>query len=333
MATNRHAQIRYNILDRCFSNTNRLYDYGDLLNEVNSTLYELGTEGIKLRQLQYDIEHMESEEGWAIELEEGIRKGRKKAFRYADKNFSISNHPLNVNDKDQLETTLSILSRYKHREEFRWLEELIPRMQQAFDLADQGERGIISYQENIDLKGREHLGALFNQILKGKQIKLVYKPFAKDASEIVLSPFHLKQYNNRWFLFAKHADYENISNYPLDRIESIEELSEKAEECDVDWIDYFDDIVGVTHPEGGQLQKVKLRFSVKRISYVITKPIHSTQKLLKEDAGGRTISIEVIPNLELIQLILSFGSDVEVLEPFSLRNEIADKINKLKSIY
>jgi predicted DNA-binding transcriptional regulator YafY len=333
MATNRHAQIRYNILDRCFSNFNRLYDYNDLLEELNTTLFELGTEGIKLRQLQYDIEHMQSDAGWAIELEEGLRKGRKKAFRYADSSYSIANHPLNVNDTEQLETTLAILSRYKHREEFSWLEELIPRMQQAFKLADKGENGIISYQENVDLKGREHIGVLFNLILKKKQIKINYKPYGKDPIEAVLSPFHLKQYNNRWFLFAKHSNYPNISNYPLDRIESIEELTDDAEENDIDWMDYFDDIIGVTHPENDQIERVKLKFSERRIDYVKTKPLHGTQRLFKEDDSALTITLEVIPNLELIQLILSFGPDVEVLEPKSLRNKITEKIDQLKQIY
>lgn len=333
MATNRHAQIRYSVLDRCFSNNGRLYDYEDLLFEVNSALNEVGTEGIKLRQLQYDIEHMRSEAGWSIEFEEGLRKESKKAWRYKDPNYSISNHPLNVNNTEQLETTLAILTRYKHREEFGWLEELIPRMQQAFKLADMGERGIISYQENIDLKGREFIGLLFSLILKQKQIKLVYRPFGKDSSEIILSPFHLKQFNNRWFLFAKHPKYPNISNYPLDRIESIQELPEKAESCNVDWMDYFDDIVGVTHPENGKSELIKLRFSDSRIAYVKTKPLHSTQKIDKEDPEGLTISIEVIPNRELIQLILSFGPDIEVLDPKSLRNEITKKINQLNEIY
>lgn len=333
MATNRHAQIRYNILDQCLSNYHRLYTYDDLLEEINTKLHDLGTEGIKLRQLQYDIEHMESDAGWAVELEEGLRKGRKKAFRYANQKFSISNHPLNVSDKDQLEKTLAILSRYKHREEFNWLEELIPRMTQAFKLADQGERGIVSYQENVNLKGREHLGVLFNLILKRKQIKISYRPFDKDSREIVLSPLHLKQYNNRWFLFAKHLDYDNISNFPLDRIQSIQELSEVAESADIDWMDYFDDIVGVTHPEERQVENVKLKFSENRIAYVLTKPLHSTQRQDKSDSLGLTISIEVIPNRELTQLILSFGPDVEVLKPDSLRSDISRKIDSMKLIY
>jgi len=78
MATNRHAQIRYTVLDRCFSNFNRTFVYDNLLTEINSVLFELGTDGIKLRQLQYDIDHMKSDAGWAIELDEEIKLGRIK---------------------------------------------------------------------------------------------------------------------------------------------------------------------------------------------------------------------------------------------------------------
>ena len=144
MATNKHAQILYTILDRCFSNFNRIYNYDDLLDEVKHELYDLGTEGVKLRKLQYDIHHMKSDAGWAIELDDSLKKERKKAFRYQDRNFSIANHPLNVDDIEQLETTIAILSRYKHRTEFSWLEELIPRMAQAFNLVASGDNGIVS---------------------------------------------------------------------------------------------------------------------------------------------------------------------------------------------
>ena len=74
MPTNRHAQIRYTVLDRCFSNFNKEYTYQDLLNEVNKVLHELGTEGIQLRQLQYDIAHMKSDAGYCIEWHPRIPK-------------------------------------------------------------------------------------------------------------------------------------------------------------------------------------------------------------------------------------------------------------------
>lgn len=333
MATNRHAQIRYNILDRCFSNFNRLYDYDDLLNEINDFLIEYGSEGIKLRQLQYDIEHMQSDAGWSIEFQAGLRKGRKKAWRYQDKDFSIANHPLNINDTEQLETTLAILSRYKHRAEFNWLEELIPRMRLSFDLIDKGENGIISYQENVFLKGREYLGVLFNLILKQKKINIEYQPFHGNLENFIVSPYHLKQYNNRWFLFAKPNTIDVIYNYPLDRIESIEEVPEVVENVDINWQDYFDDIIGVSDRDNGELVSIKLKFSETRISYVKTKPLHSSQRPDNDDLEGLTIYIEVVPNRELTQLILSFGPDVEVLEPEILRKEIKEKTEEMNSKY
>lgn len=333
MATNKHAQIRYTILDRCFSNFNRLYDYDDLLDEVNDVLIEYGTEGIKLRQLQYDIEHMQSDAGWAIEFEESLRKGRKKAFRYNVAGFSIANHPLNVSDSEQLESTLAILSRYKHREEFNWLEELIPRMQQAFDLIEDGDNGIIGYQQNMDLKGRDHIGVLFNLIIKRKAIKVFYQPYGKPQQEVVIYPYHLKQFNNRWFLFGFNPEFKSISNYPLDRINVVEELYQTFEASDIDWVDYFEDIIGVTKPEEGQVQTVYLKFSEHRINYVLTKPLHGTQKPDKSDPDGLTVKIEVIPNRELYQLLLSFGEDVTVLSPDEVREEMKEKILKMKSNY
>ena len=109
MATNKHAQIRYTVLDECFSNFNRAYTYKDLLKEVNDKLYYIDTDGIKLRQLQYDIAYMKSDVGYGIELNEELKlyKGGsgpgQRIFRYKDPDFSLANHPLNVNDSKQLE--------------------------------------------------------------------------------------------------------------------------------------------------------------------------------------------------------------------------------------
>ena len=95
-----------------------------------------------------------------------LKIGKKRVFRYCDKSFSIADHPLNQNDSEQLQTAIQILSRYKNREEFRWIEEFIPRMEMAFDLVSGSDEEIIGYEENPDLEGREHLGELFNFILR-----------------------------------------------------------------------------------------------------------------------------------------------------------------------
>ncbi|MCB0536030.1 MAG: WYL domain-containing protein [Bacteroidetes bacterium] len=331
--TNKHAQIRYTILDRCFSNFFREYTYDDLLDEVNSVLNELGTDGIELRQLQYDIAHMKSDAGYSIELAQNLKKDRKKVFRYRDKNFSLADHPLNQNDSEQLETTLAILSRYKHREEFNWLEELIPRMETAFDLVSSGDNGVISYQENRELKGREHLGVLFNFIIKNKVVELEYEPYNKEPEILLVHPYHLKQYNNRWFLICYNEKYKALSNYALDRINCLRETSTAFERSEINWLEYFKNVIGVTKPDDSSPETIKLRFTEKQINYVLTKPLHASQKLEPTDNSGLSILIKVIPNSELYQLLLSFGEDVEVLSPKEIREEMIEKIDKMKNKY
>lgn len=333
MATNKHAQIRYNILDRCFSNFNREYTYEDLLIEVNNVLYDQGTEGIQLRQLQYDIAYMKSDAGYSIELDEDLKLIKKRIFRYKDKNFSLANHPLNQNDSEQLEITLAILSRYKHREEFNWLEELIPRMELAFDLVKNGDDSVISYQQNQDLKGRELVGILFNLIIKRKVIEIEYQPYNKDSETLLVHPYHLKQHNDRWFLFCHNEKYNALSNYPLDRIINIRETSNIFEGSSINWLDYFEDIIGVTKPMDAAPELIKLKFSEKRLNYVLTKPLHGTQKHDKSDVSGLTVQIEVIPNPELYQLILSFGDDVEVISPIDVRKQTKEKVQNSFNLY
>lgn len=333
MATNRHAQIRYTILDKCFSNFNKEFTYQDLLAEINQVLYELGTDGIQLRQLQYDIAHMKSDAGYRIELDEDLKVGKKKIFRYLDKGFSLANNPLNVEDSEQLETTLAILTRYKGREEFNWLEELIPRMELAFELVSSGDIGPISYQENQDLKGRELVGVLFNMIIKKTPIEIIYKPYNKDEEVVNVHPYHLKQHNNRWFLFCFNENYQAVSNYPLDRIEGVKEISINYKESSINWLDYFDDIIGVTKPQDALIKVVHLKFSEGRINYVLTKPLHGTQKIDRTDPTGLTVKIEVIPNPELYQLILSFGEDVKVISPPEVVSAIKEKINSMYNNY
>ena len=55
MPTNKNAQLRYQILDRCFSDFSRKYEIQDLVDIVNDALYDLyGTE-VSLRQIREDI--------------------------------------------------------------------------------------------------------------------------------------------------------------------------------------------------------------------------------------------------------------------------------------
>ncbi|HBQ61808.1 MAG TPA: WYL domain-containing protein, partial [Balneolaceae bacterium] len=172
MPTNRNAQLRYQVLDQCFRNPGRKFFWQDLLDEINKALEEYnGPESkIKRRQLFDDIKFMESDQGWSIPLERH-KDGRKVYYRYDDTDYSISNQPLNEDEKSQIQSAISVLSRFSGAPQFEWVQEIIPVIQDRLGLK-QNSREVISIESNIDLKGIEHLWTLYDAIVNELVLKV-----------------------------------------------------------------------------------------------------------------------------------------------------------------
>lgn len=324
MSINKNALIRYQVLDRCFRNNGRMYFWEDLLEECNRALidFDPNSEGIQRRQLFDDIRFMESEAGWSIPLER-YRNGRKVYYRYEDLSFSINNQPLNETEAEQIKSAIQIISRFSGTPQFEWVNEMIPMLESKFGFIERKSE-IINFESNIDLKGLHFLTPLFNAIVNERVLLVNYKDFkSPEPYEFIFHPYYLKQYNSRWFVFGLNADNQ-VSNWnlALDRIESLSETSQKYIQSKTDWEDYFFDIIGVTRPEGVDLQEIVLKFSPEAAPYVITKPIHASQKHIS-DSTGLEVKIKVIPNFELERLILSFGDQVKVISPQNFKERIS----------
>ena len=209
MAINKNALIRYKVLDKCFRNPGKKYFINDLIAECESVLLEIDSEsnGISRRQIFDDIAFMESKEGWSIELNK-LRDGKKVYYQYTDMSFSINNMPLNEVEINQLKAAVDILSQFKGMPQFEWVNELVPKLQQGI-VTDEASTTIMEFDNNQYLKGIEHLGPLHNAIFYKKVLTISYQPFESDIPfDVVIHPYFLKQYNNRWFLFGYNPDKE-----------------------------------------------------------------------------------------------------------------------------
>ena len=80
------------------------------------------------------------------------------------------------------------------------------------------------------------------------------------------------------------------------------------------------------------MQEIILMFNKEVAPYVLTKPIHPTQRH-KQAPNGLEIRIKVIPNFELERLILSFGEQVQVVSPHDFKEGIAHRIKSAGEIY
>lgn len=327
MATNKNAQLRYQILDRCFSDFRHKYTIDELINQVNDKLVDLYDTEVGVRQIREDIKYMRDRVTYNAPIVAYPYEGKKCYYRYSDPDFSIFKNELSVEDVNNLRSTIDMLGRYRGLPSNAWLEEVISNLEYRFGIKPNSEN-LISFEQNDRLKGLEHLSGLIDVVINHTTIEIYYKSFRGVEFTHTIYPYYIKEYNNRWFLFGLGEETGHIENLALDRIESyaVSDKPFKRNEI-IDFNTYFDDVIGVTIPnEDVKVETIRLRFSEKRFPYVLSKPIHHSQTMVEGEPT--TIEIKVRPTRELNQLIFSFIPDVEVLSPEWYRKDIEEKIKE-----
>lgn len=329
MPVDKQVLLLYQILNRCFRNRYKDYTIDDLVNECNKALRKADKPDVSKRTIQKDINILEADYG--IILNENLKRGRQRLYRYRDTEFTLPLFRINDAERHKLQDAIRILNNFEGEPMYDWARTML--MQIEGGLFDDDSTPVVSFQSNPDLKGLDLFGNLLQAIIKKRVLKIEYAPFGKSPYSEKIYPYYLKQFNNRWYLIAQVVGYESLAHYALDRIEHFEEISLKYKESDVDFEEYFDDIIGVTVPENTEPVDVVLRVKNKRFNFIKTKPLHLSQRIVSNDDEYTTISINVKINKELIALILSFDSDIEVVSPTSLRNEIIKKIIAMRNNY
>lgn len=327
MASNKHAQIRYKVLDDCFSNFRRKFYFNDLLERCNEALRELyGSEhsGIKTRTLRSDISYMRDRAGeFGVEVEV-LEDGNGKFYRYSEREFSIYKHGLSEEDIAQIKETILLLQRFNGIPSFDWMSELVVKLEDKLNLRGVTQ-SVVGYDDNKFYTGLDWFQELFDAIINKTVLRIRYTKFTQESFEWVIHPYYIKEYNNRWFLFGLNEEYDTLYNMPLDRIENIQQINREYIPSKIDMEKHLCDVVGVSVLPL-EKEKIRLRFSNCRFPYVLTKALHHSQRIL--DVDNNIVEINVIPNNELDALILSFGKDVEVLSPFSYRTKIQSIIKE-----
>ena len=332
MPTNSNASLRYFILDKCFSNTHHQYTIEELLDIVNDKLGDKEGRSINIRQLRKDIQDMRDRVMYDAPITAYPLDGRKCYYRYSDPDFSVFNNELSSEEIENLQTTIKMLGKYRGIPANAWIEEVVSNLEYRFGIKANSEN-LISFEQNEQLQGLEFLSTVIDATINHQPLDVDYCTFKEKKIRMLIHPYYVKQYNGRWFLFGLDDGYERIANIALDRIQHMNNASVVFKKNEsVDFGTYFNDIIGVSIPgEDVEKESIILRFTKERFPYVISKPIHQSQIIIKEK--DYEVEIQVKPNRELYQQIFSFIPDIEVVSPQWLRNEMKEKLADNLRIY
>lgn len=330
MPVDKQVRIRYQVLNRCFRDLYKKYTIDDLVDACNAALRNQDRKEVSKRTIQSDINNMEAEYG--LRFEENLYQGKKRIYSYYDTSYTLPEFQLDDADRNKIQAAVNVLENYAGEPVLDWARTLLKQIESGMFYSDSSP--VVSFQSNPDLKNISLFGDLLDAIYNKKVLKLTYTPFGKDSYEERVYPYHLKQFNDRWYLIAQAVGYEYYGHYALDRIDHFEEVdTPNYKESEVSFEEYFDDVIGVTVPEDHEPVDVILSVSNSRFHYIDTKPLHLSQRILGKDKNYTRISINVKINKELISLLLSFGADLEVLAPASLRQMITQTIRAMNYKY
>ena len=207
--------------------------------------------------------------------------------------------------------------------QMEWIRDLCSRFDVSINTPD---KPVVEFEDSDTVFGREFFTGLFHAIVDKRPIFLDYQRFGKKPRTHLLYPYYLKQFKQRWYLVAKNAHHlDSISSYALDRMVSFHpSLIDEYVPIDIDVHDYFKDVYGIARMEG-EPQIIKFHVDKHELPYLQTRPIHHSQKIVGRDKTGVFMTIQVIPNTELMMELMSYGDGITVKTKGKLRSDIMRK--------
>lgn len=327
MPKTKEYSMREIIIDQCLG-SGQEYTREELQEEVNRQLESRDMLPIRSRTtILQDLQEM-NEKFYKMYGRYGIvseNRNRRRYYRYRNDVQSIYNRELTAEEIGKLQEVRRLLQGFKVLPHFDWLDEMSARLDQNII---SGQRDIASFESGTTKDARFFL-PLFNAIANRQVVTIDYQRFGMEPKQRILHPYYLKQYRLRWYLLARIDQKEGVCVFALDRILSLSINNQVAYmDAGMSFAHYFDDIVGVSHPDGGKVEHVTLWVDSWLENYLRTSPIHISQKLESMGDDGCRVSLDVIVNYELEQELIFYAEHLSVLSPSHLQERLITRIRK-----
>ena len=176
------------------------------------------------------------------------------------------------------------------------------------------------------------LTVIIDAMRDNRRVCISYKGYnMSDYQDMFIHPYCLRLFKRRWYIIA-YSEYSKGNRlFMLDRARSVEVLTDSfTMPEDFDAEEYFNDIYGVRQTDRSEMTKVVLKVNANRCDLLRNLPLHPSQKEIETTPEYSIFKVELKPNFDLKQELISYLDALEVLEPVSLRDELRMTI---KSMY
>lgn len=338
MPLNRATLIRISTIDKCLQNHYRRWTINDLIDACTDALaeFEGRSNPVSRRTFQNDLALMRSDR---LGYNAPIVVRDNKYYEYEDPDYSITHLPLNDEGLDALNSALDILRQLQGFPQLASSIDTISKLNEQISRQTGTSVPAMDMEHVPGYKGAQFIGAIYDAVRKRQTLVIEYRSFkARQPQELVVYPYLLKEYRNRWFLICEKSTNRSpqINIFALDRILSVRlDKGHPFRKCvDFDPEYFFDDTIGVTKSISDKARRVVIKIDRQQAPYVESKPFHKSQKVEQRFRDGSIqLSLKVVINNELERLILGYGGHAEVIAPPEFRARIAESVLKAAERY
>lgn len=294
---------------------------------------------IYFKRYLYIIDRLRSRPCSFIELQEYVIRKLGNEDISTDFEYSVRTFE---RDKKDISTLFGISIQYNRKDKTYTIDEeeiedqSVTRMMDAFSIhhaLQEGNKLSPSvFLEKRKSLGTEHIHGIIHAIQNLHIIKFTHKKHWEDfATQREVKPIAVKESQQRWYLVAWDKKDERIKTFGLDRISNLIITDIKFKPILYNVEKEYQHAFGVE--TYAPVQKIVLEFSWQQGNYIKSFPLHESQHILEENGETVLLAIHIHTTNDIVMELLKYGSNVKVIEPISLRNEMKDRISEMIKKY
>jgi predicted DNA-binding transcriptional regulator YafY len=190
--------------------------------------------------------------------------------------------------------------------------------------------GIKPYKEYGKFK--EIINRVNDAAVNRKSIEMVYYTMSlKKETKRKVDPYRVWFFNGTFYLIGHCQMRNEVRIFALDRIKMLHQTKDTFEiPEDFSFEDFIRPSFGVFQ---GEPVHIKVWFSPEVAGYIKEKIWHESQEIHLQEDGSIIFEAEVAGTDEIKFWIMSWGSNAEVLEPTSLKEEIRAEAEAVMGMY
>jgi len=179
----------------------------------------------------------------------------------------------------------------------------------------------------------EHFQTVAGALLQRQRLHIRYHNRSNNKeTQREISPQRLTHYRDNWYLDAWCHQRNGLRSFAVDRLLEAKVLEKRAEDIAEKELDaHFASSYGIF--AGKPKHTAILRFTHERARWVAEEQWHPQQKGLMQADGSYELSFPYADPRELVMDILKHGTEVEVMEPESLRELVHEQLRSALGKY